>query len=185
MSNPAFLVEGHLERIFIKGICPNSEVRKAISNGDHVALAVIAKQVASQCRLLHGKYWPIIVIFDREEREATTDEIAIELLNLIREESVKDEIIIAVADRAIENWIIADFETVKNYYPEAINTWGDCPDGKDGKAMIRKTVGRYNETTDGVDLMKKCNAHKMCASPSFAKLFNELSSIDCWWLRKE
>jgi hypothetical protein len=55
MSNPAYLIDGHLEKKVIQQICPGAIVRILQCNGRDVSLQAIANRVASHCRLFHGK----------------------------------------------------------------------------------------------------------------------------------
>jgi hypothetical protein len=159
-------------------------VRLLQCNGDNVALEAIVKRIITQCILLHGKYHPIIVVVDREDRVKSAVDIASELLSLVRAEDITDELVLAVADRNIENWIIADYETVRAIYPKFKKTWSGIPDGFNGEGKLRSAIGTYHKTTIGVDLLLKCRPRAMQKSPSFKYFFQQIKKIDCWWLKK-
>jgi hypothetical protein len=182
MANPAFLVEGHLEKKAVQRICPDRVVRLLQCNGDNVALQAIAKRVTTHCRLFGGKYHPLVVVIDREEREQSAEDISAELLSLVKKEGVTDEIIIGVADRCIENWIIADTETVVARCPGIKPGWGNKIDGFDGKSALRRAYSIYHETTVGVDLLSNCRPRKMKASPSFNRFVQQILHIKCRWI---
>lgn len=184
MTNPAFLVDGHLEKKFIQHICPGYVVRILQCNGEQVAIKEIAKRVITQCKLLKGRYRPIVVVIDREGRSKTANKVGETLLSCIREAGINDDIIIGVADRMIENWILSDFDIVKKVKPRSRRSWGNIPDGFSGKNRLRKILGGYHETTDGVDLLIKCRPSKMKNSQSFQTFFNKIGHIKCNWLQK-
>jgi hypothetical protein len=185
MKNPACLVDGHLEKKFVQRTCPNMMVRLLQCNGDNVALEAIAKRIVTQCMLLHGKHYPIIVVVDREDRKQSAVDIATQLLSLVRAEEITDELIVAVADRNIENWIIADSQAIKAVYPNFRQTWSGTPDGFNGEAKLRRALGgTYHKTTDGVDLLLKCKPSAMRKSPSFDYFYQHVKEIGCWWIDK-
>jgi hypothetical protein len=184
MKKPAFLVEGHLEKKFVQKACPNAVVRLLQCNGDNAALTAIAKRIVTHCRLLRGRIHPLIVVLDREDRRQTATEISDELLALVRQDGVKDDLIVAVSDRNIENWILADIQTVIELHPCAQTCWTRSPDGFNGKSRLKKTIKYYHETTTGVDLLLKCRANIMRCSPSFDYFFKRIDHLECWWLQR-
>ena len=183
MNNIAFFVEGHLEKKFIQQICKGKVVRMLACNGKAVSTQAIAKRIASHCRLLGGKHYPIVTWVDLESRNVSAVEFAADLLQSVRDEGVIDDLIIGVADKMIENWILADREVVlessnrKRQYPTEI-------EGLYGKGLIKKLIPNYHETTTGVYLLKKCRPSKMVASPSFNAFYQQLAGLDCWWLHR-
>jgi hypothetical protein len=184
MINAAFLVDGHLEKIFIQKACPKAVVRLLQCNGDSAALSSIAKRIVSHCRLLHGKRYPIIVVIDREDRSQTSTGISTELLSLIRQEGVSDELIVVVSDRNIENWILADIKKVIELHPGTHPCWTDSPDGFNGKSRLKKEIRYYHETTTGVELLLKCRPSIMRCSPSFDYFFRQIEHRACWWIHR-
>lgn len=184
MTNPAFLVDGHLEKKFVQKICPGKVVRIIGCNGKSVQMSAIAKKVASHCRLLKGKCYPIIIIIDRESRSTSCEEIREELLMEMQSHNVKDNVIIGVADRMIENWILADYKTVEENC-KTIKKLSGCQDGSHGKKVISECMtGKYHETTVGVMLLDKCRASIMRTSKSFESFFDQLTEIKCHWLER-
>lgn len=185
-TKPAYLVEGDLEQIFVQNICPHFPVRKIGVNGENVEISAIAKRIGTLVRLLPKKYRPIIIIFDRERREATCDAIEAQLREYIERENINVPMIVAIPDRDIENWILADYEV----FCECSGCPSTAPiggfEGTKGKTKLKQLLpsGRsYVETIHGVQWLKKCRANKIAsASPSFAKLRCSLEEIKCWWL---
>lgn len=183
MNRAAFLVDGHQEKKFVQKVCPGKPVRMLNLNGNSVTPEAIAKRVASHCRLFHDRYHPIIIWVDREDRDTSASALVAELKNAIRAEGVQDDIVLGVADRTIENWILADRETVHPRCRDVV-PYPRQPDGFNGKSRMKKLVADYHETTVGVELLTKCYASRMKTSESFKAFVENLPNNDCWWLAR-
>ena len=94
-----------------------------------------------------------------------------------------DRYVVGVADRMIENWILADWESLRMSIP---NLPAEPPsvEGRNGKGILRRLLRDqgYSATIDGPKLLRK-------ARPSFiqrqSKSFDEFRrqlAISCWWL---
>lgn len=183
MNKAVFFVDGHQEKLFLQKVCGSPTIRRIGCNGCSVSTSAIAKRIASQCRLLHGKCYPIIVWVDLENRSVTAKAFASELLKSLIAEGVEDSITVGVADHCIENWILADKQIVESYcsgkipYPEQF-------DGYNGKSRIKKLIPDYNETTTGVELLSKCRPSHMVQSPSFKAFYDQLPKDGCRWLMR-
>src|ERR1051325_9864423 len=105
---PAFFVDGRMEQMFIQHICPRSKVQLINCNGDDVQLGAIANRLSSLIRLLKQRWSPIVILLDREERLDSATAVANTLRELLRARQIGDELIVGVADRTTENWILAD-----------------------------------------------------------------------------
>jgi hypothetical protein len=186
VSKPAYLIEGDLEQLFIQNVCPKFCVRRIGLNGDNVSVPAIAKRVGTLVRLLQRRYRPIIVIFDREARSATCDEIERELRDCLRNENIDVGLIVGIPDRDVENWILADYDI----FCECSGCTAPAPptgfEGVKGKTKLKKLLSErrpYIETIDGVQWLKRCRANKIAEhSLSFAKLMSSLQELPCWWL---
>ncbi len=184
MTNPGFLVDGHMEKKFVQKVCPGKVVRILGCNGKTVKMSAIAKRVATHCRLLKGKCYPIIIVIDRESRVQNCQEIRDELLQEIKSHNINDDIIIGVADRMIENWILADFSTIKSSFKVKGQLQG-CQDGCHGKKIISEHLEqKYHETTMGVQLLSKCRVSAMKNSTSFNAFISQLKDVKCPWLAR-
>ena len=180
----AFLVDGNLEQKFIQRACPGNTVRRINCNGNAVAISAMVRRIATQCRLLGSKYYPIVVIIDREDRDTPSRDLCSEIIDGLREEGIVDELIVGVADRMIENWILADSEIVCEDANFQKTPPATC-EGLDGKRVIGDCVRYYHETTVGVELLLKCRASRIRQkSPSFAYLYDKLPKKGCRWLRR-
>ncbi len=185
MNNAAFLVDGHLEKKFVQNICPNKPVRILNCNGNAVSTKAIAKRVATQCRLLRGKRYPIVIITDLEDRNMTPQQFHDSLLTEIENEGVNDQIIIGIPNQMIENWIIADKKIlIQHTSKKPLWYKTKSPDGYNGKNHLKFLLGSYHETTTGVELLKSCSPVEMCKSPSFKSFFNKIRKKKCWWLQQ-
>lgn len=179
----AFIVEGHMERKIIQAICPGSPVRLLGANGDHVAVAAIAKHAALHINTLKNNY-PIILIFDRENRSSSCGRIASDLVLELSSRNIDTKnLIICLPDRTTENWILpflgADLQMASS--TGRLNCEG--LDGKkEIKALFKAKKRSYMETVDGVDLFNQIDqASLIQSSPSFKHLFESLRN-HCRWL---
>lgn len=187
----AFLVDGHMEQLIVQRVCPGKAVRLIGLNGRDVAIAAIAKRISTLFRLLNNRYFPVVVIIDREERDRTSEEIEADLkaefvaLGLPLDQFLGlplDQFIVGIADRTIENWILGDPAC------GCRSVVGQCYEGSNGKAELKQLCKEndvtYNETTMGVDLFCGVNPNTVVrSSPSFGRLAGELRA-HCQWLRQ-
>lgn len=183
MPNPAFIVEGQMEQRFIQNACPGAPVRLLGCNGDSVSINAISTRIHFHLRFLANRY-PIIIIFDRERRETTSEEIVAQLEAMLLAGGVSVEnIVIGVPDRTIENWILADHACFREEL--SINIPNACYEGEFGKNSLKQRIGReyhYGETTTGVALLKRMQPWRALGnSPSLAAFLSRLE-LDCWWL---
>jgi len=108
MINPAFIVDGFTEKLIIQQLCPGRPISRTDLNGKNVTLDAIAKKIASLIRLFNNRNYPIVVLIDKEERDKSVREIIDSLHSKLEENGIVDcDVRIGVADRMIENWILA------------------------------------------------------------------------------
>jgi hypothetical protein len=145
-------------------------------NGKDVSLRAIAKKIYGLIEANGGKNYPVIIVLDKEERDIDFNVMASEVEKLIKEiPGVSQEIIVAVADRMIENWVLADQETLFG----KIAIEGET-DGKNGSAEIKKHSGSYFKTTDFPERFKEVNKGTVYAnSPSYKAFVDKISGIKC------
>jgi Domain of unknown function (DUF4276) len=179
--NPAFIVDGFTELNILRQLCPNQPIRRSI-NGKDVSLKKAAEQIVAIIRLLNNRNYPIVILTDREKRNDDFVKIANDLKREIDEALAKKEIVmdirIGVADRMIENWILADADALNNHPEIPTET-----DGISGKSCMKKVKPNYSETADGPDLFLKADALKIYAqSPSFKHFVDQLKDLDCFYL---
>jgi hypothetical protein len=188
MNKPAYLVEGHLEQKFIQNICPGCPVRKINCNGDDTNIEAIAKRVGTLGRLLHKRYSPLVIVFDREGREKSSEELEKAFKEILAQEKIDVPVIVGIPDRDIEAWILADYEMFTQSAGLGTITPFSTFEGRKGKSVIKQALcyGKsYVETIDGVAWLKAARAAVMKEhSPSFKRLLTALFELDCWWLRE-
>jgi Domain of unknown function (DUF4276) len=179
--NPAFIVDGLTERNIIHKLCPGCPIKPSM-NGKDVSLKRMAEGIVVIIRALNNRNYPIVVITDREQRPHDFLTMATELKREILEQlpSINKpvDIRIGVADRMIENWILADADALGNPPEIPAET-----DGLGGKGLMRKIMPTYSETVDGSDLFFKADARKMYEkSPSFKHFVDQLEDLNCSYL---
>lgn len=174
-GNPAFIVDGFTEKNIIDRICPNRPVRRTDLNGKSVTLDKIAERLETYIRLFNNKYYPIIIIIDKEDRQQPCEEIIKYIMDKLNIAGFKnDDIRISIADRMIENWLIADTRIfTEKEKPTKI-------DGVNGSSILKKKYGSYSKSTDCLKIINNFNpeiAYKN--SPSFKYFVDLLDNIDC------
>lgn len=186
MSRPAFIVDGYQEKKIVQQLCPNAPIRLLNRNGRDVELHAAAKRVVSLIRLLGNRYYPFVIIFDREERKESSSRVAEVLRELILSEGIVDDLVIGVPDRMIENWLLADWATVQSL-GKLKTPKSQIFEGCNGKAAIKKLLPKgntYQETVQGVEWFSAVNVNALFRnSSSFYHFVNELEHLDCLWLR--
>jgi hypothetical protein len=182
VPKPAFFVDGFTEMRVLQSICPTGVIRRLNMNGKDVKVSAIAKAVYMQYKLLGNKCYPIIVLIDREQRQATYEAIAQELCSEIEKLGMPlDQFHVGVCDRMIENWILADHELLLEKFGRVTHT----ADGEHGKGALRNLFTRdrpYQETVHGVELLLAASATRIAQrSASFASFVNQIP-VQCAWL---
>jgi hypothetical protein len=192
MPNPAFLVDGHMEQKIIQTLCPGAPVRRINCNGRDVPMHVLAKFINTNIRLLGNNHWPLIILVDREGRDTSRQQLIRELRKCLDEYGHAGQSRLGMADRMVENWILADIDVVKRVYnidSNNLNMPADHYEGVGGKAKLREIVAYkavYHETTVGVDLFTNCDPHIITEkSTSFREFVSQFShELGCKWLSR-
>jgi hypothetical protein len=179
LANPAFIVEGQMEQRILRKLCPGSPAKRIGCNGDNVALEVMAKFIATQIRLLGNRHYPIFVIFDREQRDDTSIEIAARVLNLLSGLGlVNHDIRIFIPDRMTEDWILKDIESLEGRLK--VPKIGGKYSGKGGLTKLLGDHTPYNECTTGVELFCGMNAERVASRCEiFQSLRQACQEIEC------
>lgn len=173
--NPAFIVDGFTEKNIIDKICPNRPVRRTDLNGKNVTLDKIAERLGSYIRIFNNNYYPIIIIIDKENRQQPCEEIAKYIMDKLNNAGFKnDDIRISIADRMIENWLIADTQIfAKKERPPQI-------DGINGASILKKKYGSYSKSTDCLKIIENFRPETAYInSPSFKNFVDLLDNIGC------
>lgn len=174
-GNPAFIVDGFTEKNIIDRICPNRPIRRTDLNGKNVTLDKIAERLGTYLRLFNNRYYPIIVIIDKEDRTESCEQIINYLIEKLNELGFKDQDIrISIADRMIENWLIADTRIFSdNEIPSKI-------DGVNGSAILKKKYGSYSKSTDCLKIINSFNPEiAYRTSSSFKQFIHNIDDLEC------
>ena len=176
MSNPAFIVDGFTEKLIIQQLCPGRPISRTDLNGKSVTIDAIAKKIASLIRIFNNRNYPIVILIDKEDRQESTREIAMLLYEKLSEQNINcPDLRIGVADRMIENWIIADWKVLDVKEEKPSKT-----DGLNGASVIKKLKGSYNKTTDGVEMFLNTDPREVYnSSESYREFVNKLDDLKC------
>jgi hypothetical protein len=175
--NPAFIVDGLTERRIIQKLCPGRPINLSM-NGENVSLKAMAAKIVTFIQLWSNRYYPIVILTDREKRSddflAMVAVLRAEVLEQLASKNMTADIRIGVADRMIENWILADADALGNPPEIPAET-----DGLGGKGLMKRIMD-YSETADGPDLFFNADVSKMYEnSPSFKHFVDQLEDLDC------
>lgn len=166
-----------MEQYFLQEICKGRTVKRPFTNGSAVSYQAIADRLEPAIKAAQRHNSESVVVLDRENREDTCAQIVIALTTILATFNGIDieRVHIFVANRKTENWIIGGLYDEPN--PENIN-------GAKG-FLKNKLGGTYNETTDGVRMLKSACPRTIAVNcPSFKELFDNFPELGCWWLDK-
>jgi len=182
----AFIVDGQTEKKIIQHLCPDSPIRMTNLNGKDVSVAAIAKRVSSLIKLLKGRYYPVLVLVDRENRQLSAAELESSLEDeLANQYGIStDGLIISCPDRMIENWMLSDAP----YLKQAFDIDAPKPaEGLHGKGIMKQLLAKrnavYHELTIGVEIFTRLDPQQLRAnSESFLRMAHR-TEHSCRWLR--
>jgi hypothetical protein len=159
MAVPAFIVEGQFEQRVIQLVCPGHKVVLLGANGDDVSAPALTARIETHFRRFSNRYFPIVVIFDRERRKSTPAQIEQELRELLSIKGIDaGQFIFFISDRDIEVLFLCHIGEDGNFVDDG------CPrtkqvDGLLGEGELRKRLSRvgvhYHKTTVGIEMFKR------------------------------
>lgn len=176
-----------MEKKILQKLDVHTRILRTDLNGKGVKIPAIARRISSSIKVLNGVYNPIIILIDRENRIMTVDRIIQELYKELINNGVKDNLIIGVADRMIENWILADWDSFIKQLDSPPQKNCASFEGKKGKSIIKKYSPHYQETTDGPRLFYNSRSSIIKQnSDSFNKFITPIMALNynCYWLTK-
>jgi hypothetical protein len=187
MIRPLFLIDGRMEKIILQKMHIDSPIRILDVNSKNTRISTIAERVIILRNSYSKRCDYIIIIFDREGRTDSSKKIISELKTELLNRGIKDRLLIAVADRMIENWILADWDSFKKNV--RVNKKNPSPpfEGRNGKSIIKQFLPTYQETTDGVELFLDSKASEMKKnSQSFNNFISLIEPLgcECRWLKR-
>jgi len=175
--SPVFFVDGFMEKKILQRLEVHTHIFRTDINGKDVKISAIANKISPLIRNLKGRFRPIIILIDREDRTTSTKIIIGELYSELRRNEISDELIIGITDRTIENWILADWNNFKKNSGTKEKKIYNSFEGYNGKSIIKKYIPSYQETTDGVELFVKSKASMIQKnSKSFNDFFTQILS---------
>ena len=187
MPNPAFIVEGHQEQMIIRELCPGQPVQKLGVNGKYVSYEKIASVIDIKMTSIGNSYYPFVVLFDRENRNDSSDEIIESICNKLEKFRSRDfvaSMIFGVPDRKIESWLLPFIDNYGNFTDSPIGEY----EGKNCLGELRNRfsgrVNKYKKTEQGVSYFTQIKPRELAkVSPSFKKFYDSVTEIPCRWLQ--
>lgn len=175
------LVEGRMEQRIVQRLCPDVPVRLIGTNGRDVTPNALAKRAATLIRLMKHQR-PILVIFDREDRRESCDDLREAFLSSLCECDIDNEVIVGIPDKMIENWILACPKFRRKY------KFHETADGSNGKAKLKEKLKDsgvdYHETTIGVELFCGISSKKAAQNSKSLRKFADSISEHCAWANR-
>ena len=120
----------------------------------------------------------------------TCEEISTEISNLLNERRYAGQFVVAIVDRCIENWILADWSNVAirfKQYGVRTAPKGKKFEGKQGKSELKKLLPRdllYNEPTWGKDMFIACRPERIYQKSASFRAFVDQLKFHCPWLSR-
>jgi hypothetical protein len=185
MPKPAFIVEGQLEQRMVQAACPGHRVVLLGSNGDTVSMKTIATRIETHYILFSNRYYPIIVMFDREKRAKTVEELEAELIAELTARNVPvNQFVFFISDRDIECLLLCHVsengEIIGTGCPKT-----SCVDGLAGESELRKRLSvksiSYHKTTVGMDLFRTVRPFILSTKSNNFRRFQKRIVKYCTW----
>lgn len=176
--NPVFFVDGKSEKEVLARVCPGVPAKLTGLNGD-VDLEAIANRISDLFPALGNRYYPLIVVIDRERRSETSLDIESELRELLakklEDQGVNlNDIIVGVSDRNLESWVIAALDIEEDSFDSGNS------DITNVYSVMRKYVPKYRKATDAPDIITWSSLPRMYRrSPSFKRFADNIARIEC------
>ena len=184
MAKPAFIVEGQQEQNILRKICPDHKVVRLGVNGNTVTFAKIANALDFHISTFGNRYHPIFVIFDREKRAESVQEI----IDSVRDEleklpnfKITQDLIFGIPDRKFEAWILPFVDTDGNLTENPTSEF----EGTECKSELIKRLSKrginYKKIRDGVNIFPQINPNKLSRASNSFGLFSERAKKHCKW----
>lgn len=180
LSRLIALVEGHTEATFFEIAHSNARAVRCIPNGKSVPLATIVEEIIDQLELFGGEDVDFFVVFDREGRKESAQEIVKFILDGIEAAGVMRSVVVGVPDREIENWILAETEKMSSMLGADYRYPGESTFGK--VHFERLLVDEFHSPTSKAKLLKSCVASNILSESVSFKDFHDLYTGDWHWM---
>jgi hypothetical protein len=187
MPSPAFIVEGQTEQRFVQRICPSAKVVMLLCNGKTVSAEAIAQRLVLAFKIMNNKYFPIVVLFDREGREEPREAIIAQVKTALVSHGVDPaQFRIGVTDRKIEAWMLYSVDEGGGADPTCSSCEEDEFEGTHAEGELTRRLNkvgvRYHKTTVGVQLLADLNATALSSKSASFRAFKDLLDFSCFWL---
>lgn len=175
-------VEGDMERSALKchfGV----KAAKIGINGKSVQMSAIARNLSTDL-MRFSQNSKIIIVFDRETRTESCEELGEELSTLLKRDFPDMSFCIGIPDRDMEAWLFADRELVAKHFRKPVGRRSRF-EGEVGAQSIKKHIGpgKYDKMTDGVALFGKAKWKTIHQNSRSAQLFKIADFLPgCGWL---
>jgi hypothetical protein len=181
MERIAAIVEGHTEAHFVHATYAASHIIRPIPNGETVPVEQIIEAILDAMDVIGGNISKILILLDREQREMEAEDFLSKIQSALELRCGTRKLYIGVADRQIENWIVADEQEMRNRYKPDFEYQGD---GCGGKAVLEKINGGVSlGPFDTALLLKSCSANRASTrSSSLARLL-KIIDFDWFWAK--
>jgi hypothetical protein len=177
MERIAALVEGHTETHFVKAAYPRAIVQRCLPNGKDVHIDLIIETIHDRMEILGGDIKKVIIIFDREGRIETAEQIHSYVREKLNKLCNNRKFYIGVSDKQIENWIVADNEYLRKIYNKIEYQYPG--DGTSGKEILKKLHGTDQAPGDKAKMLKLTTPSK--SKQNSLSLANFIDQIDFPW----
>jgi hypothetical protein len=189
MVSPAFIVEGQTEQRFLQKVCPTAKVIILGCNGKKVSCSAIANRIAAYFRILNNRYYPVVVLFDRETRAESCSVLMSDLEEELKARGLDEaQFRIGIVDRKIETWMLYSVDEHGGPDPTCQHSDDDEFEGATGEGelmrRLRKVDVEYHKTTVGVDLLHSLDAAALAKKSTSFRDFRSKLSFPCDWLRQ-
>ena len=171
------LVEGHTETHFINAAYGNAIVQRPIANGKDVGLDVIAEAIVEHLNTISGSISRVVILLDREGRQMSAKEMRDEILKRLEPSKGGRTIYLGVSDRQIENWIVADQNSMRARFSDSNYTYPG--DGCSGKHLLKGLAGADASPRDKAVWLKATQAS--ASRQRSTSLEDFLAQIDFYW----
>lgn len=138
-NNVGVLVDGRAEQLFFEAALPGCRVRRILPNGRNVSLELIGEKIIDGHNSFGGYVDTLIAKLDREQRPASCSTMAQELKSILDKAKISRPTILAIADRCLENWILADDARISELTG---SNYTYCHEGRMGKSTLSNILSQ-------------------------------------------
>jgi hypothetical protein len=115
----------HTEEHFIRATYSAAQIVRPFPNGEDVDLNLIVDAIVDALEIMSSNISKVLILLDRERRSLSANELASTLFTALTQKCTNRTFYIGVADRQIENWIIADEQRMRECFDPGFSYSGD------------------------------------------------------------